>query len=64
MRRGQLHLYLDTVSRSHNKEEQVGAMDRFQAVSRRTAEIAITEPSALVLHRFHNQFHNHGEGPY
>ena len=39
MRSGQLHLYLDTVSRSHNKEEQVGAMDRFQAVSRRTAEI-------------------------
>ena len=49
MRRGQLHLYLDTVSRSHNKEEQVGAMDRFQAVSRRTAEIAITEPSAPQL---------------
>ena len=34
---------LDTVSRNHNKEEQVEGMDRFQAVSRRTAKIAITE---------------------
>ena len=43
MRSGQQHLYLDPVSRNHNKEEQVEGVDRFQAVSRRTAKIAITE---------------------
>ena len=44
----QLHFYLDTVSRNHNKEEQVEGVDRFQAVSRRTAKIAITELSTLL----------------
>ena len=48
MRSGQQHLYLDPVSRNHNKEEQVEGVDRFQAVSRRTAKIAITELSTLL----------------
>ena len=43
-----MHFYLDTVSRNHNKEEQVEGVDRFQAVSRRTAKIAITELSTLL----------------
>ena len=43
-----MHFYLDTVSRNHNKEEQVEGVDRFQAVSGRTAKIAITELSTLL----------------
>ena len=43
-----MHFYLDTVSRNHNKEEQVEGVDRFQAVSRRTAKIVITELSTLL----------------
>ena len=43
-----MHFYLDTVSRSHNKEEKVEGVDRLQAVSGRTAKIAITELSTLL----------------